>query len=403
MSRAAEIDSSLPARIYINGRFLQQHVTGVQRYGRELLKAWDELIETGEIDRRAVEFHILAPRGPIAAPELRHLSLRQVGHLRGHLWDQLELPFHARDGVLFSPGNVHPLVSPALGPGVVTVHDLSYRLRPNSYTIPFRIAYGVLVPAALRRADAIITASEAEKTNIVARFPMARDRIHVVYHGSPDAELPAEDQPNRTSTSPDLKLDSPKAAEPFALWVGTLSARKNPQGAIDAIALLNKEMKLPLVMVGATYKGFKSAYLRTDGYGEVVRFASDVDTPAKLRGLYRRAVCLLFPSFYEGFGLPPLEAMTNGCPVVTSDIPVLREVCGNAALYCDPKNPHDIANTIRMLVNDPELRNRLRRDGLRRASEFSWTKCAHNTLAVLTSIVARAPSHEVPSRKWSTI
>jgi hypothetical protein len=102
----------LPARIYINGRFLQQPVTGVQRYARELLKAWDALLESGEIDRRSVEFNVLAPRGPIAAPKLRHISLRQVGRLSGHFWDQLELPFQARDGLLFSPGNVHPLLSP---------------------------------------------------------------------------------------------------------------------------------------------------------------------------------------------------------------------------------------------------------------------------------------------------
>ena len=166
-----KVELNLPARIYINGRFLQQPVTGVQRYGRELLKAWDELFATGGIDRRNVEFHVLAPRGPIAAPSLRHISLRQVGHLRGHLWDQLELPFQARDGLLFSPGNVHPLLSPLLGPGVVTVHDLAYRLSPDAYTTAFRLTYGVLVPAALRNADAIITVSESEKRNIAAAVP----------------------------------------------------------------------------------------------------------------------------------------------------------------------------------------------------------------------------------------
>jgi hypothetical protein len=122
----------LPARIYINGRFLQQPVTGVQRYARQLLKAWDALLESGEIDRRSVEFNVLAPRGPIAAPKLQNISLRQVGRLSGHFWDQLELPFQARDGLLFSPGNVHPLLSPFLGPGVVTEKYTAGRGQPTA-------------------------------------------------------------------------------------------------------------------------------------------------------------------------------------------------------------------------------------------------------------------------------
>jgi hypothetical protein len=94
--------------------------------------------------------------------------------LSGHFWDQLELPFQARDGLLFSPGNVHPLLSPFLGPAVVTVHDLAYRPNPKAYTAAFRLTYGVLVPAALRKADAIITVSESEKHNIVARSQPSR-------------------------------------------------------------------------------------------------------------------------------------------------------------------------------------------------------------------------------------
>jgi hypothetical protein len=136
-----KVEWSLPARIYINGRFLQQPVTGVQRYAREFLKAWDALLETGEIDRRSVECHVLAPHGPIAALKLQHMTLRQVGHLSGHFWEQLELPFQAKGGVLFSPGNVHPLLSPFLGPGVVTIHDLAYRLSPKAYSAAFRLTY----------------------------------------------------------------------------------------------------------------------------------------------------------------------------------------------------------------------------------------------------------------------
>jgi len=381
---------NLPARIYINGRFLQQPVTGVQRYARELLKAWDQMLAAGEIDPRGVEFRLLAPPGPIAPPPLHYISLSQVGRLRGHLWDQFELPLRVRDGTLFSPCNVHPLLSPSLCPGVVTVHDLAWRLSPDAYTPAFRLAYRVLVPAALRRAAAVITVTEAEKRNIINHFPTVTGRIHAVHHGAPAVPGP---RPDDVLSHDSTNLHSCSGGN-FSLWVGTLTRRKNPQGAIDAVALVNKVLKMPLVMVGTNYRGFRDAGLTiTHGTGEIVRFMDRVRTFAELAGLYRAAACLLFPSFYEGFGLPPLEAMALGCPVVASDIAALREVCGDAAIYCNPNDPADIAEKIRMVAEDSQLRAVMRRLGLARAREFSWKKCARQTFAILRSVSAR----EIPA------
>ena len=195
---------------------------------------------------------------------------------------------------------------------------------------------------------------------------------------------------NTQSSRSGKSTDSSNPSDRFALWVGTLTKRKNPQGAIDAIALVNKEMKLPLVMAGTTYRGFNNAGLTVahEG-GEIVRFADRVDTFAELARLYSSAVCLLFPSFYEGFGLPALEAMAHGCPVVASGIPALREVCGDAALYCDPNDPRDIAKKIQLVAEDQEVRERLRRSGFARVKEFSWEKCARQTFAILSRVIAR--------------
>lgn len=395
----AESRSALAARIYINGRFLQQPVTGVQCYARELLKAWDELLSTAEIDPRILEFRILAPNGPIAAPSLRHISIRQVGRLRGHLWDQLELPLRARDGLLFSPGNVHPLLSPFLSPGVVTIHDLAYRLSPEAYTAAFRFAYAVLIPAALRRADAVITVSESEKRNIVKHFPFVSDRIHAVHHGAPSTEVTSGREVNDYPMEQlhDSSVTKVEAGN-FILWVGTLTKRKNPRGAIDATALVNKEMKLPLVMVGASYRGFQKAclplaHIRSD----LIRFTGRVSTFDEVSRFYRSAVCLLLPSFYEGFGLPALEAMAHGCVVVASDIPALREICGEAAIYCDPNDSSDIATKVRMVASDARLRERLRSLGLARAREFSWKNCARQTLAILNTALMRRARPRAPA------
>jgi glycosyltransferase involved in cell wall biosynthesis len=121
----------------------------------------------------------------------------------------------------------------------------------------------------------------------------------------------------------------------------------------------------------------------------MVRFAVRLKAFAKLARLYSSAVCLLFPSFYEGSGPPALEAMAHGCPVVASGIPALHEVCGDAALYCDPNDPNDIAKKIRLVAEDPQPRELIRQNGLARVKEFSWEKCARQTLAILSQVIAR--------------
>lgn len=183
------------------------------------------------------------------------------------------------------------------------------------------------------------------------------------------------------------------------LWVGTLTKSKNPQGAIDAIALVNQAIKLPLVMVGTSYAGFRDAGLAVpDDCAGVVRFANRVGTFEELARLYRTATCLLFPSFYEGFGLPALEAMAHGCPVVASNIPALREVCGDAALYCNPNDSRGIAEKIRLVARDRQVRERLRRNGLIRAKKFSWEESVRQTFAVLSGVMARGARTAILSR-----
>lgn len=372
-----------PARVYINGRFLQQPITGVQRYGRELLKAWDRLLADGELDGDEIEFVVLAPRGPIDAPKLERIALRQAGRLRGHLWTQIELPFLARDGLLFSPGNIHPLVSLARLNGVVTVHDLAYLAHPEAYSKAFRLLYSVLVPMALRRADAVITVSQAEKAHILGRYPRVLGRIHAVHNGATHGNRAGElSEPT----------DDPSEARPFVLWVGTLIRRKNPQGALDAMALVNREMPVDLVVAGASHRGLLEGGLRLppelEGH---VQFLGQLDNFARLRYLYEHAVALIFPSFYESCGLPPLEAMQLGCPVVASHIPALREICGDAALYADPGEPADIARKIMLLLRNPPLREELRERGHRRARLFSWEKCARETVAILANVLDGKP------------
>ena len=383
-------DQHLPARIYVNGRFLQQPITGIQRYGRELLRVWDELIDSGEIDSEQVTIEVLVPRAKVDAPRLRHIKVKQVGRFKGQLWTQLELPAQSRDGLLFSPDNLQPLLAPLLGPSVVTVHDLTFKLFPQAHTTPFRLLYGLLISNGIRNAKALITSTEAERTNIVGHYPSARDRIAVVHLGARPAQLAANQDEKQGN----------KPTERYILWVGSLISRKNPQGAIDAAVLVNQQMRLPLIVVGSGHRGMQKPEIRIQGNHGVVQFANRVNSSDDVIALYQNAVCLLFPTFYEGFGLPALEAMAYGCPVITSDIPVMREVCGDAALYCDPHDPGDIADKVRMLAESSEMREQLRRRGLGRASQFSWERCARETFEVLHRVITERTPVERRYHEW---
>jgi glycosyltransferase involved in cell wall biosynthesis len=383
----AERDTHRPAMIYVNGRFLQQPITGIQRYGRELLRVWDELIDSGEIDSDQVTIEVLAPRAKVDAPKLRHIKIKQFGRFKGQLWTQLELPAQSRDGLLFSPDNLQPLLAPLLGPSVLTVHDLTFKLFPRAHTRPFRILYGLLISNGIRNATALITGTEAERTNILGHYPRARDRIAVVHLGARSAQ-PAANQEERQDNKP---------TERYILWVGSLISRKNPQGAIDAAVLVNQQIRLPLIVVGSGHRGMQRPEIRVPGNHNMVQFADRVNSSDDVIELYRNAVCLLFPTFYEGFGLPVVEAMAHGCPVVTSDIPVMREVCGDAALYCNPNEPSDIADKVRMLAENSDMREELRRRGLHRAAQFSWERCARETFEVLHRVINERAADRVNS------
>jgi glycosyltransferase involved in cell wall biosynthesis len=374
----ADRDPHRPAKIYVNGRFLQQPITGIQRYGRELLRVWDELIESGEIDSEQVTIEVLVPRAKVDAPKLHHIKVRQVGRFKGQLWTQLDLPTQSRNGLLFSPDNLQPLLAPLVGPSVVTVHDLTFKLFPRAHTRPFRLLYGLLISKGIRNATALITSTEAERTNILRNYPSAKDRIAVIHLGARSAQPATANKEARPDDKP---------TERYILWVGSLISRKNPQGAIDAAVLVNQQMRLPLIVVGSGQRGMQKPEIRIPGNHGVVRFVNRVNSSDDVVALYQNAVCLLFPTFYEGFGLPALEAMAHGCPVVASDIPVMREVCGDAALYCNPHEPGDIADKVKMLAESSEMREQLRRRGLGRAAQFSWERCARETFEVLHRVI----------------
>ncbi len=380
------IRQTLIVQLTINGRFLTQPVTGVQRYARELCATLDEELPALQ-QRSDLSVEVLTP--PLDAsqaadlPVYDHLSVRPVGRGGGHRWEQTELPRHLTGSdVLFCPGNVAPLVSlrrrrPAV---VVTVHDLAFRDFPETVSPGFRRVYEVLVPAAMKRADRIITVSEAERARMLGHFPDAADRLVAVANGGLPRHRPV---PSSADPAP--------PAGPFLLYVGSLNPRKNVAGVIAACrSLLAARPDLRAVFVGDPAGIYQAVDLGPAD--ERMVFAGKLGDAA-LEAHYEAASVLLFPSFHEASGLPPVEAMAHGCPVVVSEIAALRERCGDAALYCDPHDVTTMVAQVSRVLDEPDLAADLAARGRERAAAFTWSSCLAATLDVLEAAAAEQAPH----------
>jgi glycosyltransferase involved in cell wall biosynthesis len=253
------------------------------------------------------------------------------------------------------------------GASVVTVQDLSFDRLPDLMSRRDRALFRTFVPRSIRRAERVLTGSEWSKNDLVERYGLSPDRIVVTPYGVDSAFHP----------------NGPRAERPYALFVGGIQPRKDPLAAVEALALLDGELKL--VVVGAEKRGgdeLRSAVRRL-GLERRVELAGHVERD-ELAALYRGAACLLFPSRYEGFGLPVLEAMASGTPVVAASAGAVPEVAGDAAILVEPGDPTAIAHGIERAFAE---RDRLVAAGLERAARFSWQETARRTLDVYRDLL----------------
>lgn len=365
--------------IYINGRFLTQSITGVQRYAHEIIKALDQLTEDQKIDNVKYQFILLSPQKSLMySLSLKNIEWRQVGKNSGHAWEQLDLPRYVKDGLLFCPGNTAPLqILTSKKKIMVTVHDLSYLYYPEAYSVPFKLWYRFLIPLIMRNADAVITVSESEKKSILKYYPYVKSRLFAIQNGGlPEKQrslIPVTaDSRNRTTI----------------LYVGSLSRRKNFHGVIKALEKVNNLFDICLTVVGTAGITFRTPDFQiSQNIENKVIFKGQINNFDELISFYKGSTCLVFPSFYEASPLPPLEAMACGCPVIVSNIPALQERCGDAALYCDPNDPQDIADKIIRLLENKELRKTIIQKGFLRVKKYSWVKSAWQTFSIMEKIL----------------
>ncbi|MGU3359071.1 glycosyltransferase family 4 protein [Methylobacterium sp. M6A4_1b] len=360
----------------INGRFLAQPMTGVQRYARQIVTTLDRLVGEGGEFADAVELDLAVPRGA-GSLDLQHIPVRTIGRLTGHAWEQVELPTCVRGGLL-SLGNTGPI---AIANQIVCIHDLNPRICPESYSRSFRGLYRIMQPLIGRRVRAITTVSKFSAHQIATFGIAPAERISVIPNG--------HEHVHAWRPRMSRAVAEASGADTIVL-LGSAAPHKNV-GAILGMADRLVRDGFRIAVVGQSNPGiFAQQMPHVAGPG--IAWLGRLED-AELAALLQRSLCLAFPSLTEGFGLPPLEAMALGCPVVVSDRASLPEICGDAALYADPTRMRRWHAQFRLLRRHPTLRTALVDRGLAQARCFSWQRSAELYLRMLARPSgARGPS-----------
>lgn len=347
--------------IVINGRFLAQPLSGVQRFATEITIALRQLMP-----------HRLTVLGPVGSGQDAG-AVRIVGSRGGQIWEQIELPAHAAPGLLINLGNTGPL---RLGKQIVVIHDAGVFSTPEAYSWRFRLWYKLLHRGLARRGVCLVTVSAFAQEEIARCLALRPETIAVISEGA--------DHMDRVVADDRILARLPPG--PFVLAVGNLAQHKN-LAALGELAQRLQGRGQTLVVTGGLAAGaFRR--VRPTGLPQPACYVGRV-TDAELKSLYTHAACLVFPSRYEGFGLPAVEAMACGCPVVAANIPALREVCSDAAVYVNPYRPSDIADGVCRLMDAPALDTAMRQAALTRARHFTWRRAASELAEIAGRVGAR--------------
>ncbi|WP_426508583.1 glycosyltransferase family 4 protein [Serratia proteamaculans] len=347
--------------IYINARFLTQDVTGVQRFAEqiciELVGLRDDVV-------------LLAPKDIKRSSLPASFNIQTIGEKSGHYWEQVELPKYLRS--IGSPLLVN-LCSTApvfYKNQIVTHHDVTYKRYKKSFSLKFRMLYSLLIPMMLKSSKALITVSEFSKSEILQYFSYNPENIHIIYNAV-GSEF----------------INSPKGdnkSEKYFLAVSSPNFHKNFHGMLDAYNLLKSKSgsDVKLKVIGKSASSFATQDFSQNTQDGDVTFLGRVDDN-QLISLYQNATAFVFPSFYEGFGIPPLEAQACGCPVISSNKASMPEVLRNSVLYFDPYNVSEMANVMEKIISDSDLRDTLVTAGLENVKDYSWKVSAQKVNSII--------------------
>lgn len=353
--------------IAVDLRALVPTPTGIGVYTRSLLL---ELAKRG-----GLRFRGLAHKPPRDAEGLAAAGIpseHQPAPL-GVIWQQLRLPKRLDQGdldLLWSPLMTLPLRCPV--PAVATVHDLTAVLMPENHNIKVRWSIMPFLRSSLERADRLVAVSRATADDLIFHFPQVARKVRVIYSG-----VDPEFRPG-TWREIEATREEMRAPEGYILYAGTLEPRKNLGAVLDAWEMLRADDPAvpPLFLAGPYGWGSRDLMRRIEALAPLgVRVLGHVDR-AQLVRIFQAAAVFVYPSFYEGFGLPPAEALACGIPTVVSNVSSLPEVVGNAGLKVEPGDPGELMMAVRKILESPALREEMRGKALEQASLFRWERTA---------------------------
>ncbi|MDL5039743.1 glycosyltransferase family 4 protein [Heyndrickxia coagulans] len=353
-------------KVYINGRFLTQNITGVQRFANEIVKEIDNYL-----DNNFLEVELLVPRIYNETISYKNIIVKRVGKLNGHFWEQFELPFYASKGLLINLCNTGPMFNKNQ---ITVIHDVAVYSNSENFSFLFKTWYRILLNLQGKFSKRIVTVSNFSKKEIVKNLNIKAKKVQVIYEGKEHFEK----LKSNYSIIKKYKLEN----KPYLLAVSSLNPNKNFGLIIKSLEYL-KDVELDIVIAGGTDpKVFNSKNIKIPSKVKYVGYVSDTE----LKALYEHAFCFIYPSYYEGFGLPPLEAMSIGCPIIISNRASLPEVGGEAALYCNPDDPKDLAMQIRKIFFDKECRMKMIKNGYYQSRKFTWKKSTKELLQIIAKL-----------------
>jgi glycosyltransferase involved in cell wall biosynthesis len=331
-------------KLAINGRFQHRRIAGVDRYAHEISS------------RLQVQKRFIKPNRPL-------------GQVAGHLWEQFVLPTLIRnDEILWSPANTSAW---SVSMQAVTIHDASVFDHPEWFRPAFaawtRLSWKILA----KQAKAFITVSEFSKQRLQRHLNIPNEKIHVIHNGVGKPFVP------QAQKVIELTKEKYGIKKPYFLFAGTREPRKNLKFLLEAWKFFASKTH-ELFLAG------REGYVFSQSAGHVSNMTCVPDED--LSALYSGATAFVFPSLYEGFGLPVLEAMACGTPVIASDMAVFREIFDDAAILVNPHEPKEIANAMQKIIDDKDLAANLRERGLQKAARFSWDESAQKTQSVIEGI-----------------
>lgn len=333
--------------ILINGRFLSQQMTGVHRYAYEICCA---------LHQQGVPIKVLTP-DYIQEQYQCPFEVVKIGGKGSHWWEQVTLPRYVKKHYggqrLLSLTGLSPIIYPH---NILTIHDVSYLVEPKWFSKAYYYLYKILTPIAARKAEKIITVSEFSKQELVRYLHLPEEKINIVYCGARKWEKALG------------KID-----EKYILSVCSMDPRKNLKRLLEAY--LKADVDYKLYLAGGTYAAFADNDIQRYRQNKNIVFLGYV-TDDRLQLLYRCAEAFVNVSLYEGFGIPNIEAMQQGTPLLLSDIPVYHEICSEAALYVDPNDTTAISRGIERIVKDEDLRSRLTEKGESLYKKYNWPTSA---------------------------